>query len=108
NPYLICEDDLGSAESDPVNLDSIDRGMLPEGDAALFIPVEQVVVHDDTRRARAVAVAVLKEAASAGDTLLTFADLLERTRKRFPDKRACKPDREVVLAEADFYQQRLW
>ena len=108
NPYLICEDDLGSAESDPVDLDSVDRGMLPEGDAALFIPREQIVVHDDTRRVRAVAIAVLKEAANSGDTLLTFSDLLERIRQRFPDKRACKPDREIVMAEADFYRQRLW
>ncbi|MDY7040427.1 MAG: ATP-dependent RecD-like DNA helicase [Chloroflexota bacterium] len=108
NPYLIGELDLGSAESGPVALDVIDRGMLPEGDAALFIPRDEIVVHDDTRRVRAVAVDVLKEAADAGDTLLTFSDLLARIRDRFPDRRACKPDRDIFIAEADFHRQRLW
>ncbi|MBE7553155.1 MAG: AAA family ATPase [Anaerolineales bacterium] len=108
NPYLICENDLGSATSDPIDLNTIDHGMKPEGDAALFIPPEKIVIHDDTRRVRAVAVAVLKEAAEAGDSLLIFTDLLTRIRKRFPDKRACRPDREIVIGEADFHRQLLW
>jgi exodeoxyribonuclease V alpha subunit len=108
NPYLISELDLGSAESEPVALDVIDRGMLPEGDAALFIPRDEIVIHDDTRRVRAVAVDVLKEAAEAGDTLLTLSDLLARVRDRFPDRRACKPDRDIFTAEADFHRQHLW
>jgi exodeoxyribonuclease V alpha subunit len=108
NPYLISELDLGSAESEAVALDVIDRGMLPEGDAALFIPRQEIVIHDDTRRVRAMAVDVLKEASEAGDTLLTFPDLLDRIRDRFPDRRACKPDRDVFAAEADFHGERLW
>jgi hypothetical protein len=108
NPYLISELDLGSAESEPVSLDAIDRGMLPEGDAALFIPRDEIVIHDDTRRVRAVAVDVLKEAAEAGDTLLTLSDLLSSVRDRFADRRACKPDRDIFIAEADFHRQHLW
>ncbi|MFC2023431.1 ATP-dependent RecD-like DNA helicase [Chloroflexota bacterium] len=108
NPYLISELDLGSADSGPVALDAVDHGMLPEGDAALFIPLGETVVHDDIRRTRAVAVDVLKQAADAGDTLLPLSDLLDRIRARFPEGRACKPDRDIFAAEADFHGERLW
>jgi exodeoxyribonuclease V alpha subunit len=108
NPYVICECDLGTAKSEPVSLDTIDRGMLPEGDAALFIPPEKIVAHDDTRRVRAVAVTVLREASEAGDTVLTFSNLLSSVRERFPDRRACRPDRDVFIAEADFHREHLW
>ena len=108
NPYLISELDLGSAASEPVALDVIDHGMLPEGDAAIFIPRNEIVTHDDTRRVRAIAVDVLNEASNDGDTLLTLTDLLDRIRARFPDRRACKPDRDIFIAEADSHRERLW
>lgn len=108
NPYLINELDLGSAESRAVALDVIDHGMLPEGDAALFIPRDEIVAHDDTRRVRAIAVDILREAAHAGDTLLTLSDLLDRIRDRFSERRVCKPDRDIYIAEAHFHRERLW
>jgi hypothetical protein len=108
NPYIICESDLGTATSDPVSLDSIDRGMLPEGNFALFLPREKTILQDDTRRVRAVATAVLNDAALAGDTLLSLSELLDRVRERFPDRRACRPDREIFEAEAEFHRERLW
>ena len=44
-----------------------------------------------------------------GDTASArFPTFLRRIRDRFPEKRACRPDREVVLAEAGFYRDRLW
>ncbi|MBN1461602.1 MAG: AAA family ATPase [Armatimonadetes bacterium] len=107
NPYILCERDLGAMGSDPVALETIDHGVRPEGNAALF-PDDEVVSHDDRRRVRAVGVAVLQDAASNGDTLLTFADLLNRITCRFPERRACRPDRDVVLAETEFYEQVLW
>lgn len=107
NPYILSESDLGARDSDPVALETIDHGLRPEGNAALF-PDDDEVAQDDRRRVRAVGVAVLQEAASNGDTLLTFADFLSRIISRFPDRRACRPDREVLLAELDFYQQILW
>lgn len=81
--------------------------MRPEGDSAFF-PDDDVVAQDDRRRVRGVAHAVLREAADDGDTVLTLDDLLERIRKRFPDRRACNPDREVILAEEEFYRGVLW
>jgi exodeoxyribonuclease V alpha subunit len=108
NPYLVAESDLGTTESIPVTLDSIDRGMMPSGDAALFIPPEQIVAHDDQRRVRATAVHVLRTAGDEGDTLLSLSDLLERIRARFPKQRACRPDRDLFVADAPFYQDRLW
>lgn len=107
NPYILSESDLGTAESDAVALETIDHGLRPEGDAALF-PDDDEVSHDDQRRTRAVGFAVLQEAADSGDTVLTFDDFLSRIFKRFPERRACQPDREIVLADAEFYQKILW
>lgn len=107
NPYIISESDLGALGSDPVALETIDHGLRPVGDAALF-PADDEVSHDDKRRVRAVGVEVLREASNDGDTLLTLSDFLSRVLRRFPEKRACQPDREVMLAEADFYEHSLW
>ena len=107
NPYILSESDLGAVGSDAVSLETIDHGLRPAGNAALY-PDDDEVSHDDKRRVRAVSVAVLQEASNNGDTLLTLPTLLKRVLKRFPEKRACQPDREVMLAEADFYRQLLW
>jgi len=107
NPYILSESDLGGVDSNPVALEAVDHGLRPEGNAALF-PDADEVSHDDRRRVRAVGVAVLQEAAGNGDTVLTLTDFLDRITSRFPEKRACRPDREVVLAEADFYRRVLW
>jgi hypothetical protein len=82
--------------------------MLPEGDAALFIDPDRIVAQDDSRRVRAVTMDVLREAAEGGDTLLTLTEMLERVRERFADRRACRPDRLIFLAQADYYRERLW
>jgi len=108
NPYLICESDLGSAKSDPISLDTIDRGMLPEGNFSHILSASEQITKDDSRRVRAVATTVLKEAAECGDTLLSLSELFEKIRSRFPKRRECKPDREVFEAEAEFHQQLLW
>ena len=107
NPYVLSESDIGAVGSDPVALETIDHGLRPAGDATLF-PDKDEVLHDDKRRVRAVGVAVLQEASASGDTVLPLSDFLRRIRERFPEKRACQPDREVVLAEEEFYKERLW
>ena len=107
NPYILCESDRGAARSEPVALETVDHGLRPEGNAALF-PDEDEVTHDDRRRVRAVGVEVLRERANEGDTVLEFSDFLKRILVRFPDKRACEPDREFILAEAEFYEEVLW
>lgn len=107
NPYLISEMDQGASDSDPVSLEVIDRGMRPEGDAACFLSCDEAHAQDDQRRVRAVAVAVLKNAAEQGDTLLPFNDVLNRITKRFPERRACRPDRDLVTAQASFYQEAI-
>jgi len=107
NPYVLAEADLGAADSEPIALETIDHGLLPVGNAALF-PSGDEVAHDDRCRVRTVGVTILQEAANNGDTVLTFNEFLSRIIKRFPERRACRPDREIVLAEADFYQEILW
>jgi exodeoxyribonuclease V alpha subunit len=107
NPYIIAESDQGTNNSVPVAIETIDHGMLPEGDAALFAD-EDRVPQDDRRRVRALAYAILQDAADNGDTVLTFSELLDRITKRFPERRACLPDREVITAEGDFHREVLW
>jgi exodeoxyribonuclease V alpha subunit len=107
NPYLISEMDLGGSDFDAVPLEVIDRGMRPEGDAARFLEKSEIIPQDDSRRVRGCAVAVLKDAATNGDTLLQFVDTLDRVTRRFPERRACLPDRELVVGQAAFYQQAL-
>ena len=107
NPYLLSEMDKGGWESEPIALEVIDRGMRPEGDAARFLDADEIYAQDDQRRVRGVAVAVLQGAAEQGDTLLPFAETLTRIVKRFPDRRACRPDRNLVEGQAAFYQEAL-
>ena len=105
NPYLISEMDQGGPDRDIISLEVIDRGMRPESDAAIFLPKEDVIPQDDPRRVRSCAVAILKEAAGNGDTLLPFAETLDRIKSRFPERRACRPDRELVVGQQTFYQE---
>ena len=107
NPYLLSEMDQGDGDTDLVALETIDRGMRPEGAAARFIDKEDVCAQDDPRRIRGVAVAVLQGAAQNGDTLLPFAETVNRITKRFPERRACRPDSDLVLGQATFYQEAL-
>ncbi|HEY7974177.1 MAG TPA: AAA family ATPase, partial [Ktedonobacterales bacterium] len=108
NPYLIAESYVEATEAGTIPLETIDHGMRPEGAAAFPRAGEAVVSHDDQRRARAVVRDVLEAAASDGDTLLPFADLLERVRTRFPARRACLPDRDMMRAGEAFYREILW
>lgn len=107
NPYLLAEQDQGDGRSDVIALETIDRGMRPEGEAARFIDKDDICPHDDPRRVRGTAVAVLRAAAEQGDTLLPFAETLGRITKRFPDRRVCQPDRDLVIGQAAFYQEAL-
>lgn len=107
NPYLLCEMDQGDGVSDVIALETIDRGMRPEGAAARFLDDDETCPQDDPRRVRGVAVAVLQAAAQQGDTLLPFAETITRITKRFPERRACRPDRDLVEGQASFYQETL-
>lgn len=107
NPYLLSEMDQGDGESDVIALDTIDRGMRPEGEAARFVDRDSACSQDDARRVRGVAVAVLKDAAQQGDTLLPFGETMARIAGRFPERRACRPDRDLVVGQSQFYGESL-
>ena len=107
NPYLICEMDQGDGAPDVIALDTIDRGMRPEGAAAQFADKGEICAHDDPRRVRGTAVSVLQLAAQQGDCLLPFGEVMDRVTKRFPDRRSCRPDRDLVEGQAGFHQEAL-
>ena len=107
NPYLLGEMDKGEEKSDPITLEAIDRGMRPEGAALRFLSEEEKCAQDDPRRVRGVAVEVLATAAQQGDTLLPFAETINRIGKRFPERRACQPDRDLVEGQAKFYEEAI-
>ena len=99
--------DQGEGNGDEIVLETVDRAMRPEGDAARFIDKSDIFAQDDPRRVRGVAVAVLKGAAQQGDTLLPFAETINRIVKRFPDRRTCSPDKDLVQGQASFYKEVL-
>lgn len=106
NPYVLVEQDPGTRDSAAISLEVIDHGMLPEGQAGRFV-AEVRLATDDRRRVRAVAFDVLRRAADNGDTLLSWDALWDAVERRFPDRRECKPSRQLVAAEAAFYQETL-
>ncbi|MBK8136690.1 MAG: AAA family ATPase [Chloroflexi bacterium] len=81
NPYQIAELDLGQVGKPPVAVSTIDRGLLPDSTIAAKYPVPEpsrVSAHLDPRRVRSVFVHVLRNAAEAGDALLSEQELLSR------------------------------
>ncbi len=81
NPYLIAERDLGGGEDASVSLQDIDRGLLPDkaiGDAPKVPAPSGVGSPMDSRRVRCALVSVLRDAAAAGDSLLSLEETLDR------------------------------
>jgi exodeoxyribonuclease V alpha subunit len=107
NPFIIAEMDMGTTTSAPVALETIDHGMRPGGDGLFFLSDDEIAL-DDRRRVRAVAQHVLRDAANDGDTVLPVHDLFKRIGKRFPEKRACRPDYEIFASDASFHSSILW
>jgi hypothetical protein len=107
NPYLISEMDQGSGQGDEIGLETVDRAMRPEGELARFFDKSAVFAKDDPRRIRGVATKVLKNAAQQGDTVLPFSETINRIVRQFPDRRACRPDKDLVLGQAGFYREVL-
>jgi hypothetical protein len=102
NPYLLYEQDLGTDGSEPIALETIDQGVRPEGAAGAF-GIPWSMPQDDKRRVRAVARAVLSNAADEGHTFLPVATLLPQIEAIFPERRQCRPDEEVMLGQSDFH-----
>jgi len=107
NPYVLCEQDEGGKNSDPIGLEQIDHGMIPHPDVAKAWSERVPITPNDKRRVRALLVDVLQSAAREGDTLLSLEDALARVKKRLPEERNCNPDPELILGLSDFYLKAL-
>ena len=90
NPYLISELDQGDGDQDIVTVDVIDRGMRPEPAAAISASDMNPIAHDDPRRVRSCAVAVLKDAARRWRYFVTICRDDRPHKKLLPGK-ACLP-----------------
>jgi hypothetical protein len=81
NPYLLCELDVGGSDQPQITIGTIDRGLLPEDSLARKHPLPApsgVETPSDKRRVRAGLVAVLRQAAEQGDSLVSTAEVIER------------------------------
>jgi exodeoxyribonuclease V alpha subunit len=107
NPYVLFEQDLGTTDSEPIDLHVIDQGVLPSLEMARLYKDPLVSVPDDKRRIRATAVWVLRQAAARGDSALPLDQLIQRIAEAFPRIRRCQPDRDVMKEAAAFYGQVL-
>ncbi len=84
NPYRMSEVDLGERNDSPVSIGMIDRGLLPDSTVVVRHPVpapSNVGSPNDPRRLRSAIVAVLRERAANGDSLLSTSETLERSAK---------------------------
>jgi exodeoxyribonuclease V alpha subunit len=107
NPYLLFEYDQGTRDSPRVTLDTIDRGMFPEGEALATIPDAERFAGDDRRRVRATLISVLRTAAGRGDTFVSLDEALRRVRQKFPQHRECFPSRELMLGDQPFFESQI-
>jgi len=83
NPYRLAEVDLGSGRGEnregPITVGTVDRGLLGALPAPTPAPVKPPLIGaNDPRRVRAALVAVLRDAAAKGDTLLAEGEAAER------------------------------
>ncbi|WLS44788.1 AAA family ATPase [Micromonospora profundi] len=83
NPYRLAEVDLGSGRGEnregPITVGTVDRGLLGGLPAPTPAPIDPPLAGNmDPRRVRAALVAVLRDAAERGDTLLAEGEAAER------------------------------
>jgi hypothetical protein len=81
NPYLISELDLPDLDQSPIDLPTLDRGLMPDSSISMNHPVPDpstVESPNDPRRARAALVSALRSAADDGDSLLSSSEALSR------------------------------
>jgi ATP-dependent exoDNAse (exonuclease V) alpha subunit len=107
NPYIISELDDGDKDSPPVDFETIDRGMIPSEEVGKIKGEIESISNDDKRRVRALLVEILKEASQEGDTCLSIDEAIKRVRKRLPENRICEPDRDIIINNRSFFEERI-
>jgi len=108
NSYMISELDDGSGNSPAIDFETIDRGMIPSEDIGKVKGSLEFITKDDKRRVRALLVEILKAASQEGDTFLSIDEAIKRVRKKkLPENRLCEPDRDIILHNRKFYEERL-
>lgn len=105
NPYLLSELDLGGEDSNPLDFNTIDHGMLPSPDIA-DASIEPVK-NDDDRRVRALLSTVLQSASERGDTILPLDEACRLAENQLAHDRRCLPDPIRLEAAKDFFQEHL-
>jgi len=107
NPYIISELDDGSKDSPAIDFETIDRGMISSEDIGKVKGTLESITKDDNRRVRALLVEILKAASQEGGTFLSIDEAIKRVRKRLPENRLCEPDKDIILHNRKFYEERL-
>jgi len=107
NPYIIAELDDGEFESELIDFETIDRGMIPSEDITNMKGAIEPIQKDDKKRIRAIVVDVMNETLEQGDTCLTFDDVFKRVRNKLPENRLCDLDKDIFLHYRDFYGERI-
>lgn len=107
NPYIISELDDGGKDSPVIDFETIDRGMIPSEDVIRAKGELESISKDDNRRVRALLVEILKIASQEGNTFLSMDEAIKGVRKKLPESRLCEPDRDIILYNRAFYEDRL-
>ena len=105
NPYLLCEEYLGSLEDDFINFETIDLGMMPSE----FIEIKDKIKNEDRRRVRAMIIERLNKASEEGDTFLSAKEVIDWINKKCPENRKCEIELKKIISEKnkDFYLEKV-
>lgn len=107
NPYLLAEQDRGDSNSDPIDFETIDHGMIPSGETATTNSEEEPISPNDKIRIRALLRKLLSRALEDGDTFLPVPELLRRSAQALPTSRECVPEPERLLHDRAFHEESL-
>ncbi len=104
NPYLLSEEYQGEDDDDVIGFYRIDNGLLPHAS----LNVSQEVEPNDKRRLRALMIEELKrEESKSGSCFLQLEELLTQVEESEVEWRKKTPSPEMIMAESEFYQEKL-
>lgn len=107
NPYLLYE--MTRLKADPISVWTVDRGVFPDEAIQKNHPLPETTALDagtDARRVRALAVKVLEDSASSGNTLMP-QDQVVLAIRNLAIKPGCEVDGDLIAVAKDLFENAI-